>query len=127
MTVGGPPKPGGTRGYELDSQLTFTAALSRAAAAQLLRPWGLTPELYGQGDEIRGARLVGDLERSMLHELLRAGFEGGLLRGAEVGRRGYLRSVTGATEWMPWRRNVILNRGAWADAALEDGVRYLLE
>jgi hypothetical protein len=121
------PKQGGTRGHELDSQLTFAAAMSRATASELLKPWGIAPELYGQNDEIRGARLTGDLEVAVLHELLRAGFEGGLLRGAEVGRRGYLRSVTGSTEWMPWRRNVVLSLSAWADVVLEDGVRYLLE
>jgi hypothetical protein len=120
-------KQGGTRGHELDSQLTFTSAMSRAVASELLKPWGIAPELYGLNDEIRGARLTGDLDLPVLRELLRAGFEGGLLRGAEVGRRGYLRSVTGSTEWMPWRRNVVLSRSAWADVALEDGVRYLLE
>ncbi len=123
----GSERKGGTRGHELDSQLTFVQPLSRALAAEALRPWGLAPELYGQHDEIRGARLTGDLGPEVLRELLRAGFEGGLLKTAEVGRRGYLRSVTGSTEWMPWRRNVVLNRDRLGEVTLEDGLRYLLE
>ena len=123
----GSERKGGTRGFELDSQLVFTAPLSRALAGEVLQPWALTPELYGQGDEVRGARLTGDLDPELLRELLRAGFEGGLYRTAEVGRRGYLRSVTGNTEWMPWRRNVVLGRDRLGEVALEDGLRYLLE
>ena len=123
----GSERKGGTRGYELDSQLTFAQPLSRALAAEALRPWGLEPELYGQQDEIRGARLTGELDPEVLRELLRAGFEGGLLKTAEVGRRGYLRSVTGSTEWMPWRRNVVLSRDRLGGVTLEDGLRYLLE
>ena len=120
-------KTGGVRGFELDTQLTFTNPMSRALALELLRPWGIPPELYGQGDEIRGARLSGELEPGTLHELLRAGHGGGLFRSAEVGRRGLLRSVTGATEWMPWRRNVVVAWGSLADVTLEEGLRYLLE
>ncbi|WP_424949397.1 hypothetical protein [Deinococcus sp.] len=122
-----PAKTGGERGFELDTQLRFVAPVSRALALETLRPWGLVPELYGQSDEIRGARLTGDLEPGLLHELLRAGAEGRLLLSAEVGRRGFLRSVTGATEWMPWRRNVVLSWSALESVALEDGLRYLLE
>lgn len=120
-------KPGGVRGFELDCQLRFTSALSRAMAQEVLRPWGITPELYGQGDEIRGARLTGDLDPAHLREVLRAGAESGLLHSAEVGRRGFLRSVTGSTEWMPWRRNVLLAWSGLDAVALEDGLRYLLE
>ncbi len=120
-------KTGGVRGFELDTQLSFTTPMSRALTLELLRPWGILPELYGQGDEIRGARLSGELEPDTLHELLRAGHENGLFRSAEVGRRGLLRSVTGATEWMPWRRNVVVAWSALADVTLEEGLRYLLE
>ena len=122
-----PGRTGGVRGFELDSQLSFAAPMSRAMALEMLRPWGIEPELYGQHDEIRGARLTGDLDPDLLRELLRAGFAGGLLRSAEVGRRGFLRSVTGSTEWMPWRRNVILSRQAVDSVTLEEGQRYLLE
>jgi len=120
-------KPGGVRGFELDCQLRFAASLSRATAQEMLRPWGISPELYGQGDEIRGARLTGDLDPAHLREVLRAGAESGLLHSAEVGRRGFLRSVTGSTEWMPWRRNVVLPWSALASVELEEGLRYLLE
>ena len=120
-------KSGGVRGFELDTQLSFTAPMSRPLALELLRPWGIATELYGQGDEIRGARLSGELELNTLHELLRAGHEGGLFRSAEVGRRGFLRSVTGATEWMPWRRNVVVAWGSLVEVRLEEGLRYLLE
>jgi len=120
-------RPAGVRGHELDTQLSFAQPLSRALAAQTLSGWGLPAELYGQGDEVRGARLTGDLDREQLHALLRSAFEDGLLRGAEVGRRGFLRSTTGSTEWMPWRRNVILTRDRIADVTLEDGLRYVLE
>ena len=118
---------GGVRGFELDSQLTFTAPMSRALALEVLRPWGVTPELYGQDDEVRGARLTGDLDPDHLRELLRAGHGGGLFRTAEVGRRGFLRSVTGSTEWMPWRRNVVVGWNALAEVTLQEGLRYLLE
>ena len=120
-------KTGGVRGFELDTQLSFTTPMSRALALEVLRPWGIQPELYGQEDEIRGARLSGELELNTLHELLRAGHGGGLFRSAEVGRRGLLRSVTGATEWMPWRRNVVVAWGSLANVTLEEGLRYLLE
>ena len=124
---GASARPGGIRGFELDSQLRFTAPMSRATALELLRPWGLVAELYGQRDEIRGARLTGDLGIEALRGLLQAGSEGGLLASAEVGRRGFLRSVTGSTEWMPWRRNMVLAWSALESVALEDGIRYLLE
>lgn len=126
-TNGTAEQKGGVRGFELDTQLTFTASMSRALALELLRPWGIATELYGQGDEIRGARLGGELEIGTLHEFLRAGHEGGLFRSAEVGRRGFLRSVTGATEWMPWRRNVVVAWGSLVEVRLEEGLRYLLE
>ncbi len=124
---GTPARPGGVRGFELDSQLRFTVPMSRALALEMLRPWGLAPELYGQGDEIRGARLTGDVSADTLRVLLQAGAEGGLLASAEVGRRGFLRSVTGSTEWMPWRRNVVLAWSALESVTLEEGIRYLLE
>jgi hypothetical protein len=122
-----PERQSGVRGFELDTQVVFSTPLSRALAAEALKPWGLRPELYGLNDDIRGARLTGDLEPELLQELLRAGFEGGLLRSAEVGRRGFLRSVTGSTEWMPWRRNVLLSRSELEGLVLEEGLRYLLE
>ncbi|WP_425147397.1 hypothetical protein [Deinococcus sp.] len=117
----------GTRGHELDAQLSFAAPLPRALALEALRPWGLDAELYGVGDEIRAARLTGELSAAAVQELLRAGLEGGLLRSAELGRRGFLRSGTGVTEWMPWRRNVVVPRTDLQRIELTDGLRYLLD
>lgn len=130
-TTGGGAAAKGVRGFELDVQLTFSQPLSRQAALEALRPWPLTTELYGPlqggGGEVRAARLTGELGVEGVLALLRAGLEGGLLRGAEVGRRGFLRSVTGATEWMPWRRNVLVDRGELERVTLEDGLHYLVE
>ncbi|GGQ99078.1 hypothetical protein [Deinococcus ruber] len=117
----------GHRGHELDAQLNFAQPMSRALALEALRPWGAEPELYGQGDEIRAARLTGALDPALVTELLRAGLEGGLYRSAELGRRGFLRSGTGFTEWMPWRRNVVVPRTQLERVELKEGLRYLVE
>ncbi len=121
----------GVRGFELDVQLTFSQTLSRQAALEALRPWPLTTELYGPlqggGGEVRAARLTGELGAEGLLALMRAGLEGGLLRSAEVGRRGFLRSVTGTTEWMPWRRNILVPRAELERVTLEDGLHYIVE
>ena len=45
----------------------------------------------------------------------------------ELGLRGFLRSVTGQIEWMPWRRNVVLERSQWQAVNFEEGLRYVLE
>jgi hypothetical protein len=116
----------GVSGHELDVTLVFASPLSREAATQTLRSWPLDAELYGQGDEIRSVRLTGETDPDTLQALLQAGLDGGLLRSAEVGRRGFLRSATGQTDWMPWRRNVVVGRDL-ARLALEDGLHYLIE
>ena len=118
---------GGQRGFELDVQLNFAQALPRALALETLRPWELSNELYGPDDQIRSARLTGALAPELALALLRAGLEAGVYRSAELGRRGFLRSGGGATEWMPWRRNVVVPRSQLERTELEDGLRYLVE
>lgn len=115
------------RGYLLNVELSFAQALPPPLARAVLTPWDLDAELYGSGDEIRGARLIGELDADTLRELLRGGLESGLLRAAEVGLRGYIRSAGGQREWMPWRRNVVLSRSAVDGLSLEEGLRYVLE
>ena len=117
----------GHRGHEFDIQLNFAQPMSRALALDALRPWAAEPELYRQGDEIRAARVTGAFDAALVTELLRAGLEGGLYRSAELGRRGFLRSGTGFTEWMPWRRNVIVPRDQLERVELKDGLRYVVE
>ncbi|MFC4454852.1 hypothetical protein [Deinococcus sonorensis] len=122
-----PPPERGVRGFELNAHLTFARPLSRPDALEALRGWQLPPELYGSDDQIRAAFLSGELDRATVLALLRGGLEGGLLRAAELGRRGFLRSVTGTTEWVPWRRNVVVPRGELERVTLEDGLQYLVE
>ena len=117
---------GPERGFRLDIQLSFQEAMAPHEARAGLVPWSLDAELYG-GAEVRGARLSGELDPGTLLTLLGAGFEGGLLRAAELGRRGVLRGEGGRLQWMPWRRNVVLGRGDLAGLELADGVRYVLE
>ncbi|MFC6617641.1 hypothetical protein [Deinococcus radiophilus] len=56
-----------------------------------------------------------------------AGWLAGPVRVAEVGLRGYLRSAEGYTEWVPWRRNVILRRDNLSGVQLREGEKYVLE
>lgn len=129
----------GQRGFELDAHLSFARPLPRAEAGRLVSAWGLRPTLYpvhpdaggagkaGEADEIRAVRLTGALDRDTVLVLLRQGLEGGLLKSAELGRRGFLRSPSGSTDYVPWRRTKVLRKDAWSEVALEDGVRYVLE
>lgn len=118
--------PGEVRGFELDAHLSFREPLTRAQAERALAAWGLPTTLYGL-PEVRSARLTGPLDPEDVRRLLQVGLEGGTLRAAEVGRRGFLRAPDGRTEYMPWTRNKVLPRQQWAQVALEDGVKYLLE
>lgn len=121
----------GVRGFELDAHLSFAHPLSRDEATRVLSAWGLRTTLYGltpDGEgEVRAARLTGSLAGDEVRRLLQVGLEGGVLRGAELGLRGFLRSPSGATDYVPWRRNVVLASRAWHDVKLEEGVRYVLE
>ncbi|RTR30961.1 hypothetical protein EJ104_00495 [Deinococcus radiophilus] len=128
-----PPSPPqkGVRGFDLDMHLTFAQPLPRAQALALVRALpGLTAEPYARPDqpgEVPSLRLTGppppwDELRPVL-----AGWLAGPVRVAEVGLRGYLRSAEGYTEWVPWRRNVILRRDNLSGVQLREGEKYVLE
>lgn len=129
----------GKRGFELDIHVAFTQLLPREQAlSTLLALEGFSVDLYQPHpnampqavevpDAVPSARLTGPLRdaagvRAGLQALL-----GDHVRYVEVGVRGFLRSAEGQTEWMPWRRNVILPRGDVQRVAFEEGVKYMLE
>lgn len=133
------PPQKGIRGFELDIHVAFRAELTRKdALSALLALEGFTVTLYQAHpnampqevtvqDVVPSARLTGPLRdrenvRDGLSTLL-----GTHARYVEVGLRGFLRSADGATEWMPWRKNVTLPRHATAQVNFEEGVRYVLE
>ncbi|GHG06121.1 hypothetical protein GCM10017783_18390 [Deinococcus piscis] len=121
----------GQRGFALDLHVTFRTPLPRAEALAALRALeGLTVDLYARLDtpgEVPSARLTGPLPQlPELHAALR-GWLAGPVRVVEVGQRGYLRSAQGYTEWMPWRRNVILPRERVDEVGLLEGEKYILE
>lgn len=122
----------GVRGFDLDLHVTFARPLARDVALAVLRAAeGFTVDLYAPQDQPQGpvpsARLVGPLrDPGALRAVLSAWLQGEV-RTVEVGLHGFLRSVTGQTEWMPWRRNLILPRADVARVAFEEGVKYVLE
>lgn len=129
----------GQRGFELDIHVTFHQPLPRAAALrELLALEGMRVDLYQPHpqamptavevkDEVPSARLTGKLtdEETVRASLL--ALLAGSVRYAEVGIRGFLRRADGQTDWMPWRRTVVLPRQEVARVAFEEGVRYVLE
>lgn len=135
----------GQRGFELDIHVAFVQPLPEAQAlAELLVLDGFVVELYRPHPsplratpeppspeafalDIPSARLTGPLHNP---EAVRAGLAAllaGQGRYIEVGVRGFLRSAGGQTEWMPWRRNVVVPRTATARVGFEPGVKYVLE
>ncbi len=135
----------GVRGHELDLHVTFTHPLPEAQAlAALLVLDGFRVELYrphpaptrpagetvpepAEVPPIPSARLTGPLHDP---EAVRAGLAALLgqdARYVEVGLRGFLRSATGQTEWMPWRTNRVLKRAEAGQVGFEPAVRYVLE
>lgn len=122
----------GVRGFDLDLHLSFTRPLSREQALAVLRPAeGFTVDLYGRHDQpgapVPSARLVGPLrDREALRAVLAAWLVSEV-RTVEVGLHGFLRSSTGQTDWVPWRRTRVLTRSAVEQVAFEEGVRYVLE
>lgn len=129
----------GVRGFELDMHVAFTRPLTAAEAEAALLPFEeLTVVLYqphpnampsgvAVGTGIPSARITGPLPEALaLRELLTQ-----LLRGEvkyiEIGVRGFLRSASGQTEWMPWRKNVVLSRADVEKIAFQQGVKYILE
>lgn len=122
----------GVRGFDLDLHVTFAQALPREAALAVLRPAeGFTVDLYAPhgdpGGPVPSARLVGPLRDPETVRAVIAAWLGGEVRRVEVGLHGFLRSSTGQTDWVPWRRNVVLPRTETARVTFEEGVRYVLE
>lgn len=141
----------GVRGFELDIHVTFARPLPEAEATRaLLALDGFTVDLYrphphptaqrGSVDPAREAEALaqapGGIPSARLTGVLRdaeatrhglAALLSGEARYIEIGLRGFLRSATGQTEWMPWRKNVVLPRTAPERVAFESAVRYVLE
>ena len=124
----------GVRGFELDLHVTFARPLPREQALAALRSAeGFTVDLYAphSGDSQSGlvpsARLTGPLRDADLTRSLLAAWLSGGARSVEVGLHGFLRSSTGQTDWVPWRRNRVLPRAAVGEVAFEEGVKYVLE
>ena len=116
----------GERGFELDAQITLARPRSAEEVHALLRGFSARVEPYGT-DEVRVVRVTGKVEPQLARQQLRALLESGDASRIEVGLHGFLRSVTGQTDWIPWRRNVILGRGEWEKVGFEEGLRYVLE
>ncbi|MFC4638575.1 hypothetical protein [Deinococcus hohokamensis] len=135
----------GVRGFELDLHVTFAAPLPEPEAlAALLVLDGFRVELYRPhaaptrpaheaqalplpGLPVPSARLTGPLRGE---DEVRAGLTAllqGPARYIEVGVRGFLRSASGQTEWMPWRRNAVLPRAETGRVTFEPGVKFILE
>lgn len=128
-SAGEPGAHKGTRGFEMDIELSFAQPVPRAEAEQTVAGLGLADlraEWYGEG-ELRGARLNGDLALDQARSALRGAFQAGQLKSAELGLRGFLRSAEGKTEWMPWRRNAVTPKAEVDGIAFEEGVRYIVE
>ncbi|WP_034341854.1 hypothetical protein [Deinococcus misasensis] len=115
------------RGFELDAHLKFSTELTRAHAEEAIKGWGnLRVTFYGEPDAVRAVRLTGDIERDQAREELRKGLESGLLRGAELGFRAFLRSEK-SFEFMPWLKNRILKVSDLELVDFWDGIKYILE
>ncbi|GAA5532756.1 hypothetical protein [Deinococcus aluminii] len=122
----------GVRGFDLDLHVTFARPLARDAALAVLRAAeGFTVDLYAPHDQPGGpvpsARVTGPLRDPERVRAFLAAWLQGEARVVEVGLRGFLRSSTGQTDWMPWRRNLILPRADVGRVAFEEGVKYVLE
>lgn len=120
----------GIRGFDLDMHVAFREMLSHNKAQRALvalSSLGLHVEFYAPNPEalVPSARLNGQAPASdLLQEALSSLKEA---RFIEIGLRGYLRSAQGYTEWMPWRKNVVLSREEYSRVLLEKGVKYILE
>ena len=134
----------GVRGFELDIHIAFVERLPEAEAVAVLRVLdGFRVDLYRPHAQalhrepapgsaptetgVPSARLTGPLRDADTVQAGLAALLGGPARYVEVGVRGFLRSASGQTEWMPWRRNRVLGRGDTAGIGFEEGVRYVLE
>lgn len=122
----------GVRGFDLDLHVAFAQALPREQAlAVLAAAEGFTVDLYARHDQpgapVPSARLTGPLRDPEALRAVLAAWLHGEARTVEVGLHGYLRSSTGQTEWVPWRRNVVLPRTEVERVLFEEGVKYVLE
>jgi hypothetical protein len=122
----------GVRGHELDLHVTFAQALPREQAlAALLALEGMTVELYAPHDQpeapVPSARLTGPLRDAEATRTALTGLLAADARVIEVGMHGFLRSVTGQTEWMPWRKNAVLPRNRVDGVTFDEGVKFILE
>lgn len=122
----------GVRGFDLDLHVTFARALPRDEALRVLRAAdGFTVDLYAPQDQpqapVPSARLTGPLRDPEATRSVLTAWLGGEARVVEVGLHGFLRSSSGQTDWMPWRRVAVLPRGDVGRVAFEEGVRYVLE
>ena len=122
----------GVRGFDLDLHVTFARPLARDEALAVLRAAeGFTVDLYARHDQpgapVPSARLTGPLRDPDALRAVLAAWLHGEARTVEVGLRGFLRSSTGQTEWVPWRRNVVLPRTEVERVLFEEGVKYVLE
>ncbi len=136
----------GIRGFQIDMHVSFKQPLPEAEALFVLGGFqSLTLELYtphptplqrSQPDEIRkpqanlkapSARLTGTLSnpedfKALLTELLSQH-----ARSIEIGQRGFLRSIDGYIEWMPWRKNTIVSKENLEMIVFQEGIKYILE
>ena len=113
------------RGFELQVQLTWKEALERRRTPLLLEPFAsLQAEFLGEGEQVRTTILRGQMPRNELLALLFPLLEG--VKYAEIGLRGYLRGEH-STEYIPWKRNVIVKKPELERVLLEEGVKYVLE
>ncbi|WP_225429938.1 DinB family protein [Deinococcus detaillensis] len=116
----------GVRGFELDAHVTFSGPHTAEEVTRLLRGFGARVEAYGTQD-VRVARVTGQVDTQLAREQLRALLESGAASRVEVGLHGFMRSSTGQTDWVPWRRNVVLGRSDWEQIKFEEGLRYVIE
>lgn len=134
----------GIRGFELDIHVAFVRPLPEAEALSALlvlegfhvelyrphpsplRPVGEQPPTF-EPLAIPSARLTGPLRDPQAVQAGLAALLQAQARYIEVGLRGFLRSPHGQTEWMPWRRNIILPRMETARVQFSEGAKYVLE
>ena len=100
MSAPTPPEPQGklekgVRGFELDAHITFSGPHSTEEVGRLLRGFGARVEPYGTQD-VRGARVTGQVDAQLAREQLRALLESGVARRIEIGLHGFMRSATGS-------------------------------
>lgn len=113
------------RGFELQLQLNWKDALERSRTPLFLEPFAaLQAEFLGEEQWVRTVILRGQMPRAEVLEKLAPLLE--RLKYAEIGLRGYLRTSR-STDYVPWKRNVILKKSELERVLMEEGVKYVLE